>query len=54
MRLLAGFLSKSNPVDLATLIRSQIPLGLGNVFPENLRRNLLQHYQAEPHLTYYS
>jgi hypothetical protein len=52
LHFLAGFLSRSDTVDLTLLKTSWMAVVLGTVIPENLRRNFLRHFTAETHFTY--
>jgi hypothetical protein len=51
-RLLAGFLSRSDPLHLTLLTSLWVPVVLGTVILRNLRQNFLQHFLAELHFTY--
>jgi hypothetical protein len=50
-RILAGFLSRSDPVDPTLFIRSWLHPCLGTVILRNPKQNLLRHFQSKPHFT---
>jgi hypothetical protein len=47
-----GFLAKSDPVGLTLLLSLWMPFVLGNVTPESVCRDFLQHFLAEQHSTF--